>query len=141
MLGEALMVVPIVNPGYSYVEKTIFFPEIFFDFNFGHKIPKIGSTRYMIYDSPLLLFIRAGHIVPTHQSLGSQTAEAARLRPLTLVIAFNCDFIHNTLCTAHGRFAISQSTYWSFSANQFQVSAFDLSPFTFTETFPSHRST
>lgn len=68
LLGNDLMVIPIVNANESYAEKDIYFPDKYFDFRFGYAITEIGMKKYPIYESPLLLFIRAGSILAIHQN-------------------------------------------------------------------------
>lgn len=68
LLGPALMVVPILNANESYTEKTIFFPDKYFDYRFGHAVLETGMAKYPVYESPLQIFIRSGRIVPIHES-------------------------------------------------------------------------
>lgn len=68
LLGEDLMVVPTLAANQSYTERDIYFPDKYFDFRFGYAILDVGSTKYPIHISPLLIFVRAGRIVPVHQS-------------------------------------------------------------------------
>lgn len=68
LLGSALMVVPILVANQTYTEKTIYFPDKYFDFRFGFAILDIGMVKYPVYESPLQIFIRSGHVVPIHDS-------------------------------------------------------------------------
>lgn len=68
LLGNDLMVVPIISANESYTEKDIYFPDKYYDFRFGYAITEIGMKKYPVYESPLLLFIRAGAIAAIHQS-------------------------------------------------------------------------
>lgn len=80
LLGEHLMVVPILRANLSYTEKEIYFPDKFFDFRFGYAIPDAGPAKYPIHASPLLIFVRAGRIVPVHRSrVGAPVSSAHRV--------------------------------------------------------------
>lgn len=68
LLGEELMIVPILDANQTYTEKEIYFPDKYFDFRFGYAILDVGMTKYPIHASPLLIFIRQGRIVPVHQT-------------------------------------------------------------------------
>lgn len=68
LLGSALMVVPILNANESYTEKSIFFPDKYFDFKFGFVVLETGMAKYPVFESPLQIFIRTGYIVPIHDS-------------------------------------------------------------------------
>lgn len=68
LLGEDLMVVPIMAANQSYTERDIYFPDKYYDFRFGYAITDTGTTKYPIHASPLLIFVRIGRIIPIHQS-------------------------------------------------------------------------
>lgn len=66
MVGDALIVVPVVEPLVQEVEVRL--PGLCYEFSDGLSVPGNVTTELGIVLDDLPLFIRAGHIVPVHES-------------------------------------------------------------------------
>lgn len=76
------------------------------------------DTEWIIYpivEKDFPLFIRAGYIVPFHNSQDSITAEQSRLTELTVKIALSC--IDSTNCFANGSLKITNKLSLELSAD------------------------
>lgn len=119
LVGSSLMVVPIFSSNETYREKKIFFPDKFYDFRFGYEISRTGLSNYMVYESPLQLFIRFGHIVVVHQCENVNSATETMLRPMTLITGLDCS--SNNSCHAEGILMIKHGISWTFVSNEGMV--------------------
>uniref|UniRef100_A0A182PGW2 P-type domain-containing protein n=1 Tax=Anopheles epiroticus TaxID=199890 RepID=A0A182PGW2_9DIPT len=111
MLGEALLVTPVLLPQMTQI--AIYFPDAFYEFWAGQKMPGNDVLQYAVVESDLPMFLRPGYLVPLRNLVEelvdldngtavSLTAELSRLKPLLLIGAFECN-VRRWKCSTKGR--------------------------------------
>uniref|UniRef100_A0A182MTI5 P-type domain-containing protein n=1 Tax=Anopheles culicifacies TaxID=139723 RepID=A0A182MTI5_9DIPT len=111
MLGEALLVAPVLLPQMSQI--AIYFPDTFYELWAGQQMPGNDVLQYAVVESDLPMFLRPGFIIPMRDIVEELvdlangttvplTAELSRLKPLHLVGAFDCN-VRRWKCSMSGR--------------------------------------